>query len=207
MSMSLLLLALGLIIVLLCGWAFWIAPKLGQQRLDVAQKSAMVAVHTVTAIAILAAGLLYLEEQQWSPRLGVELKADTRLIPQSKPETALVQLSIEINNKSETKQSVNHIEVSASGIRGPASRNPLAPQELGATQLYRFVTSQPNEVGADETAYQLVEIPVPCEWSLVRVAVKVPRPPVQPPQRGQRRNEYERKLLVPVAEVCSKAAP
>ena len=83
MSISLLLLALGFIIMLLVGWAFWIAPKLGQQRLDIAQKSALVAVHTVTAIAILAAGLLYLEEQQWSPRLGVELKADTRLIPRA----------------------------------------------------------------------------------------------------------------------------
>ena len=103
---------------------------------------------------------------------------------------------------------MNYIEVSAFGIRGPANRNSMAPQDLGATQVStRLVTSQPNEVGADETSYQFLEIPVPCEWSLVRVTVKVPRPPVQPPQRGQRRNEYERKLLVPVAEVCSKAAP
>jgi hypothetical protein len=203
MSMAALLLSLGGVLAVLGLWAFWVAPRIGQPRLDVAQRSAMIALHTVTAIAILSAGILYLEEQQWSPRFDVQLKADTHAAPQSNPPSAMIQLAIAITNKTETRQAVNFIDVSAFGIRGAVHQDPAAPQDLAATPIYRFVTRQANEAGADETAYQFVEIPVSCAWRLVRVVVRVPKPPAQPPRPGKRRSEYERKLLVPTGEACS----
>jgi len=117
MSMGLLLAILGGLIALLGLWAFWLAPRLGP-RLDHAQKSAMIAFQMVTALAILSAGILYLDEQQWSPRLGVELKADPKLVPESNPESAVVQLSIGITNMTETNQTVNFIDVAAYGNPG-----------------------------------------------------------------------------------------
>src|SRR3954447_3679433 len=198
MSIALLLFALAAIIALLCLWAFWLAPRLGSQRLETAQRSAMFALHSITALAILAAGILYLDEQQWSPRLGVELKADPRLVPESRPSTAVVQLSIAITNKTETSQAVNFIEVSAAGIRGPVRRDPAVPENVAATIFYRYVTSRPSDIGPDEVHNEFVEIPVPCDWSLIRVDVKVPRPPARAPNGVA----YERKLLVPVADVC-----
>jgi hypothetical protein len=206
MPMPLLLLSLGAIVAALGLWAFWIAPRLGQQRLDTVQKSAMIAFQTVTALAIASAGILYLDEQQWSPRLGVELKAEPRLVPGSDPKNAVIQVAIAVTNKTETRQTVNFIIVSAFGIEGPPRQDPKAPQDLAATPIYRLVTRQPQDVGPDETNNQFVEVPVACRWSLVRVDVKVPRPPVEPPQQGKARVEYEQKLLVPTAEVCSGAA-
>lgn len=207
MSMPLLFLCLGAIVAVLGAWAFWIAPRLGQQRLDTAQKSAMIAFQTVTALAIASAGILYLDQQQWSPRLGIELTADPELIPGSNPKSAVIQIGIAVTNKTETRQEVNFILVSASGIRGTAQQDPKLPQDLAATPIYRLVTSQAQDVGPDETNNQYVEIPVACDWSLVRVDVKVPRPPAEPPKPGRPRFEYERKLLVPLEEVCSGAGP
>ena len=206
MPVAWLLGALGVIIALLCLWAFWLAPRLGQPRLELAQRSAMIALHTVTAVAILAAGILYVDEQQWSPRLGVEVKADARLVPRSNPQTAVVQLAIAITNKTETNQSVNFIDVAAFGIRGPARRDPGHPQDLAATPFYRLVTTQAHAIGPEETISQFVEIPVACAWPLIRVSVAVPKPPARPPRPGQARVEYERKLLVPIADVCAGIA-
>jgi hypothetical protein len=136
----------------------------------------------------------------------VELKADPQRVPLSNPESAVVQLAIAITNKTETDQTVNFIEIHAFGIRGPARQNPGAPQELGGTEIFRSVTAKPNDIDPDETFYQFIEIPVPCAWSLVRVTVHVPKPPAQLPQRGKPRDEYERKMLVPIADVCAKPA-
>lgn len=206
MPMALLLMLLGAIVALLCLWAFWLAPRLGQERLEVAQRSAMIALHTITALAILSAGILYLDEQQWSPRLGVELKADARLVPESNPQSAVVQVSIGITNRTETNQVVNFVEVSASGIRGPARQDPNHPEDLQATEVYRHVIAGATDVGPDETVYKVVEVPVACQWSLARISVKVPKPPARPPQPGKPRVEYERKLLVPISDACTKAA-
>jgi hypothetical protein len=203
MPMALLLLSLGAIVAVLGAWAFWIAPRLPPQRLDTAQKSAMIAFQTVTSLAIASAGILYLDEQQWSPRLGVELKADPQLVPGSNPKSAVIQVAIAVTNKTETRQEVNFILVSGWGIRGPARQDPKQAQDLAATPIYRLVTRQPHDIGSDETDNQYVEIPVACDWSLVRVDVKVPRPPAEPPKQGKARVEYERKLLVPLEEVCS----
>lgn len=203
MSIFLLIAALAAIVVLLCVWSFWIAPRLGAQRLDTAQRSAMFALHTITSLAILSAGILYLDEQQWTPRLGVELKTDTRLVPGSNPKAAVVQLTVAITNKTETSQNVNFIEVSAAGIRGPVRPDPKLPENILATQFYRYLISRPSEVGPDETHSEFVEIPVPCDWSLVRVDVKVPRPPARRDRFGV---VYERKQLVAVSDVCSPSA-
>ena len=201
MSMAVIFTLIGGVLMLLVWWAFWFAPSLGQERLEEAQRGAMIALHTLTALAIVSAGIFYLEEQQWSPRFGVELKTDARLVPDSNPESALIQLAIEINNKTETRQSVNFIDVSAAGIRGALRRDPRAPQEVAATEIYHVVTTRPIEAGANETTYQFVEIPVPCTWRLVRVTVRVPRPPVsvEHPRIG-----YERKVLVQLSDVCGK---
>ena len=200
MSMPLLLLSLALIVALLGLWAFRIAPRLGKARLDSAQKGGMIALHMVTALAILSAGIFYLDEQQWSPRLGVEIRADPQLVPDSQPKSAVVQLAIGITNKTETNQKVNFIEVTAAGLRGAPRQDPKAPEEVAATPLYRHVTRRPSDIGPDETFYQFVEIPVACAWRLLRVGVRVPRPPAQP---GKSAVAYERKLLVPLAELCA----
>jgi hypothetical protein len=206
MPMALLLLSLGAIVAVLGLWAFWIAPRLPPQRLDTAQKSAMIAFQTVAALAIASAGILYLDEQQWSPRLGVELKAEPQLVPGSNPKSAVIQVAIAITNKTETNQKVNFILVSAAGISGPARQDPKLPQDLAASPIYRLVTSRANDIGPDETNTQYVEIPIPCGWSLVRVVVTVPRPPAEPPQPGKARIEYERRTLVPLGEVCGNGA-
>ena len=206
MSITLLLIALAGIIVLLCVWAFWIAPRLGPERLDTAQRSAMFALHTITAVAILSAGILYLDEQQWSPRLAVELKADPQLVPGSAPPTAVVQLSIEVTNRTETSQDVNYIEVSAAGLRGAVRQDPKLRENIEATPFYHDIISRPSSVGPDEMHNDFVEIPVSCEWGLVRVDVKVPRPPARPPQPGIARAIYERKLLIPLSQLCAASA-
>ena len=166
----------------------------------------MFALHSITALAILAAGILYLDEQQWTPRLGVELKADPQLVPDSSPGMAVVQLSIAITNKTETSQDVNFIEVSAAGIRGPVRPDLAVPENIAATEFYRHVTSRPSDIGPDETHNEFVEVPVSCDWNLIRVDVRVPRPPARAPKPGQARAVYERKLLVPLAEVCAASA-
>jgi len=203
MSIALLLVALAGIVALLIAWAFWFAPRLGQQRLETAQRSAMIALHTITALAILSAGLFYLDEQQWTPRLGVELKADTRLVPDSSPATAVAQVSIGITNKTETSQNVNFIEVSASRVSQTARPDPQQPDELAGSGFYRFRTSRPSEVGPDETHFEFVEIPIRCDWNLVRVTVKVPRPPAREPGHGKQGFVYERKLLVATHDACA----
>ena len=203
MSIALLFVALAGIVALLVVWAFWIAPRLGQQRLETAQRSAMIALHMITALAILSAGLFYLDEQQWSPRLGVELKADTRLVPGSSPPTAVIQVSIGITNKTETSQNVNYVEVSAARVSQTARPDPLQPDELAGAGFYRLLTSRPTDVGPDETHFEFVEIPVRCDWNLVRVTVKVPRPPAQQPGRGKPGFIYERKLLVATSDACA----
>jgi hypothetical protein len=201
MSMTLLFFSLGSVLALLCLWAFWLAPRLGPQRLDMAQRSAMIALHTLTAVAILSAGIFYLEEQQWSPRLGLDLKADAKLVPDSGPASAVIQVAIEITNKTETAQTINHVEVSADALRGTVRRDPRSPQDVGGVEIYRFIGSRPVEIGADETSHQFVEIPVSCEWKLVRVTAYVPKPGA-----GNARTGYERKLLVSLADICPKPA-
>ena len=157
----------------------------------------------VTAIGIVIAGILYVMEKQWSPRLAVDITASTHLLPDTEPGKAIIQAKFSITNQGRTSQSVRNIEVGAIEISHAGL--PDASGDMIGKEIFHF-TGKPKQIGAGETDYGFVEIPVSCGRALVRVIVKVPQPPFNPDIPAGQRPVYERKILVPVKADCKRLA-
>lgn len=197
-----LIVPIALFVALLCVFAFWWPKNLPKQKLERAHGVAETVAHALTAVGILTVALLYIEEKQWAPRFSVDVRTDVHSIPDSPNEAAVVQLAIAIRNEGRTSQDVNLIEIGALGIRGAPALASNEKPDLRATEIYKLRTTRTIGVGPGETEFQYVEIPVPCEWSLVRVIVKVPVPPAQERKPQGTIPVYERKMLVSLDTAC-----
>jgi hypothetical protein len=199
----LLILPIALFAVLLCVFAFWWPREVKKQKIDRAHAVSETVAHALTAIGILTVALLYVEEKQWTPRFLVDVKSDVRSIPNAPKKAAVVQLAIAIKNEGRASQHVNLIEVAALGIRGTPTLDPSERPDLRATEFYKLRTSRVIGIGSGETEFQYVEIPVQCDWTLVRVIVKVPVPPATGRRPHGTIPVYERKLLVSLDDACT----
>lgn len=202
-----LVLALGMPVVgfvlLLLLWAYRWSKRVGEDGLNRFHIAMQTASHGLTALGVLTVAVLFVEERQWDPRLSVEVRPDAHILPDAPERTAVVQLAIAIKNEGRISEDVNFLEVTALGLRGTAAQDPRELPDLRATQLYKVRTSRGIGIGAGETEYQYVEVPVSCDWSLVRFLIKVPMPPARLRHGSEKIPVYERKLLVPLDGVCS----
>jgi hypothetical protein len=162
---------------------------------------------TLAAVAIITAGVLYLVERQWSPRFSVDLKTRAVQLPVNDGNThAVIQLLIAVRNLGRTEQEVKNIEVWADSLQDvqPLVVNPHG--DLPGRTIFHFPRKKTNRIAPGEMDLIAVEIPVLCSESLVRILVKVPKPPYREKLApNEKRDVYERKTLVSVGEPCESA--
>jgi hypothetical protein len=194
------------LVLLLAAWGWRWSNQLGQAQLNRLHTAIETAAHGLTALGVLTVAVLFVEERQWDPRFSVDVKVDAQTIPQASKKTAVVQLAIAVTNQGRVSQSVNYIEVAALGLSGNPATDLAELPDLKATEIYKVRTSRWIGIGPGETEYQYVEVPISCEWSLVRVLVKVPEPPVHIRNGQEKIPVYERKLLVPLETPCRSPA-
>lgn len=180
----------------------WV-PRADQKGLTKAHHGAEIMAGIVTAVGIVTAGLLYVMEKQWSPRLAVDITANTHLLPDTEPGKAIIQAKFSITNQGRTSQAVRNIEVGAVEIIHASL--PDASGDMIGKEIFHFM-GKSKQIGPGETDLGFVEVPVSCGRALVRVIVKVPQPPFNPAIPAGQRPVYERKVLVPVKADCKRLA-
>lgn len=196
------LIPVGLLLTAAIG--FWIYAG-GDQELKGASGRAQIVASGITALAIVAAGALYLIERQWSPRFGIDVIAETQPVRQAGVGAALVQVVVSITNQSRTEQPIKSVEIGVGGIADLQHASPNEDGDVPARPLYNIISNKPKKVGIGETDFEYFELPVSCEWSLAKVLVKVPHPSDEKLPDGKRWL-YERKLLVPLKSACEANA-
>lgn len=197
--------ALLILVAAALSWTFGGRCLVAETRLTAASKRAQILAAVVTAIGIVVAGALYIIEQQWSPRFAVDVRSEVFPL-RGPPSAALVQIAVVITNQGRTNQPIKSIEVA---VQGMADSTAGAPDEFGdlpSQLLFDLRATAGKSVAAGETDPEYFEVVVPCGWNLIRVFTKVAQPPYGEPRPGQKRQVYERKLIVPLDAVCERAA-
>lgn len=202
-SSSSALIIVGVISAILFGiqW-FWKFDSQKSARHQFSHNFAQGVYATVAAIAILAAGLLFIIERQWSPRLEVDLKTRAIMAPETKPATAILQALVAVRNYGRTEQTIRDVAIGVDSYVG----SDLTTNQYGDLQtanLTSYVRPRENRLMPGELDLISIETAIPCSAKTVRVLVKVEQPPYGKAPEDGLKNIYERKALVPLARLCS----
>jgi hypothetical protein len=179
-------------LVLICG------PDLGKEALEKAGHLSQLITSTLTAIALVGAAVIYyFDTAQWDEKMSVELAANAFPL-ESHPKQVLVQIVLKIANQSRQAVTFEDIRVSL-GFLKDQSYYPDNNGDIQLTDSRSFPSPKPKIVGAGETDYGYFEIVAPCQPGLVRVLAKLPSK-----RRFLGRDlVYQRKLIVPIAQLCA----
>jgi len=108
---------------------------------------------------------------------------------------------VAVKNPSRTAEKARNIELFVDSLRDLDNLDTSRYGELNGRNIYSNRNSRTHALAPGEIDLIPMEIPVLCSERLVRVILKVPQPQ-QTEDKGHMTGIYERKVIVPLDDVC-----